>query len=81
MQVGDLLCRFGDVVAPALASGSTGGSGQELLQQVAATLQASEGTAVEAVVLRHGHPLTLRLVPQRWAGRGLLGCHLQPTGA
>jgi 26S proteasome non-ATPase regulatory subunit 9 len=32
---------------------------------------------VEALFLRAGAPVALRLTPHRWAGRGLLGCHLQ----
>jgi 26S proteasome non-ATPase regulatory subunit 9 len=49
-----------------------------VLQQVAAELAAREGQEVEAVLLRQGQQVVLRLVPQRWAGRGLLGCHLRP---
>lgn len=40
--------------------------------------QAREGQATEALFWRQGAPLTLPLTPQRWAGRGLLGCHLRP---
>ena len=45
---------------------------------VAALRRAHEGRPVEATVLRHGQPLSLSLTPQRWSGRGLLGCHLRP---
>ena len=48
------------------------------LQAVAAALQAHEGQAVEAVVLRQGAQLSLQLTPRQWDGRGLLGCHLRP---
>ena len=41
-------------------------------------LAASEGQAVPTALLRNGMPVLLMLTPQRWAGRGLLGCHLQP---
>ncbi|GAB4816577.1 hypothetical protein N2152v2_003623 [Parachlorella kessleri] len=68
IQLGDQLARFGDVTAEAPGT----------LQQVAAVLQAHEGHEVEAVFLRHGATVTLKLVPQRWSGRGLLGCHLRP---
>ncbi|KXZ50436.1 hypothetical protein GPECTOR_16g610 [Gonium pectorale] len=96
LQVGDLLCAFGDVTAApapngdaaasanggASASGSTAATAAAgeggVLQRVAATLASSEGRAVPTTVLRRGAPLFLSLVPQRWAGRGLLGCHLQP---
>lgn len=49
-----------------------------LLPLPPATLQSHEGREVEAVFLRHGAPITQRLVPQQWGGRGLLGCHLRP---
>lgn len=64
-----LLCvRFGAAIA---------GSGSEL-QQVSQELQAHEGQAVQVVFLRAGQAVQLQLVPRRWEGRGLLGCHLRP---
>ncbi|WIA41924.1 hypothetical protein OEZ86_009237 [Tetradesmus obliquus] len=68
IQLGDQLCRFGAAVA---------GSGNEL-QQVAQELQAHEDKAVQVVFLRAGQAVQMQLVPQKWAGRGLLGCHLRP---
>eukprot|EP00983_Pelagomonas_calceolata_P107950 1159402-Pelagomonas_calceolata.AAC.1 len=41
-------------------------------------LQAHEGGAVQAVVLRRGVPVSIQLHPHAWAGRGLLGCLLRP---
>ncbi|GLC44957.1 hypothetical protein PLESTM_001669100 [Pleodorina starrii] len=72
LQVGDLLCAFGDV------SAAVAGQGGGLLQRVASVLSASEGRPVAARVLRQGTPLELSLTPARWPGRGLLGCHLRP---
>ena len=40
--------------------------------------QANEGKEVEAQWLRMGGVLTLKLTPQKWNGRGLIGCHLRP---
>uniref|UniRef100_A0A383VU54 Nas2 N-terminal domain-containing protein n=1 Tax=Tetradesmus obliquus TaxID=3088 RepID=A0A383VU54_TETOB len=68
IQLGDQLCRFGAAMA---------GSGSEL-QQVAQELQAHENKAVQVVFLRAGQAVQMQLVPQKWAGRGLLGCHLRP---
>lgn len=68
LQLGDQMCSFAGVTQ------QTAGT----LQAVAAALQGNEGRAVEALVLRHGAPLALQLTPQRWGGRGLLGCHLRP---
>jgi len=60
--------RFGAAVA------GTGGE----LQLVAQELQQHENQAVETVFLRAGQQVQLELVPRRWEGRGLLGCHLRP---
>ncbi|KAG2452197.1 hypothetical protein HYH02_003228 [Chlamydomonas schloesseri] len=100
LQVGDLLCAFGEVsgAAPAAEDGAATSSSSSLseaatastasapasvpsallLQRVAGVLGASEGRAVAATVLRQGAPLAVSLTPQRWSGRGLLGCHLKP---
>lgn len=48
------------------------------MQRLAQTVGASEGRALEVVLLRQGQQMTLTLVPQRWSGRGLLGCHIRP---
>ncbi|KAK9830275.1 hypothetical protein WJX72_010756 [[Myrmecia] bisecta] len=69
IRLGDQLVSFGDV---------SWRDGQSELKAVAAELQASENQAVPAAFLRQGHLVTLSLTPQRWAGRGLLGCHLRP---
>jgi 26S proteasome non-ATPase regulatory subunit 9 len=61
-------CRFGAAVA---------GSGSEL-QQVAQELQAHEDKEVAVVFLRAGQAVQMQLTPRKWAGRGLLGCHLRP---
>ena len=40
----------------------------------------SENRELQVVVQRaaEAHPTSLTLVPRKWEGRGLLGCHLQP---
>ncbi|PNH10580.1 26S proteasome non-ATPase regulatory subunit 9 [Tetrabaena socialis] len=82
LQVGDLLCDFGGVAveravgAPAAEAAS--GSSGPLMQRVAAVLAAREGQPVAATLLRQGAPVSASLTPQRWSGRGLLGCHLSP---
>ncbi|KAF6259949.1 hypothetical protein COO60DRAFT_1294635 [Scenedesmus sp. NREL 46B-D3] len=68
IQLGDQLCRFGAAVA---------GSGSEL-QQVAQELQGHEDQEVPVVFLRAGQAVQMQLTPRKWAGRGLLGCHLRP---
>jgi 26S proteasome non-ATPase regulatory subunit 9 len=50
----------------------------QLLPQVAQLLGNSEGKAVPTVVVRGGAVVNLTLTPQKWLGRGLLGCHLRP---
>lgn len=80
MQVGDLVLRLAGVDAS--SSGRQGeGEGEAApppLERVAAALAAGEGRPCACLVLRAGRRVTLELTPRRWAGRGLLGCHLRP---
>jgi len=49
------------------------------LKTVAALVQELEGREVEAEFLRgNSQRITVKLLPQRWGGRGLLGCHMTP---
>jgi len=48
------------------------------LQAIARLLGESEGRRIESEWARGGQLVKVALTPQRWAGRGLLGCHLQP---
>jgi 26S proteasome non-ATPase regulatory subunit 9 len=77
MQVGDLILRLAgvDAAGPADAPPSPSSS---LLERVATALAASENRPCACVVLRAGRRVALELTPRRWAGRGLLGCHLRP---
>jgi 26S proteasome non-ATPase regulatory subunit 9 len=68
LQVGDLMIRFAHVTLQT----------PNWLTAVSGALTAGEGKELEAVVLRDGQELKLKLTPQKWEGRGLLGCHLQP---
>jgi 26S proteasome non-ATPase regulatory subunit 9 len=68
LQVGDLMIRFAHVTSQT----------PNFLTAVAGALQAGEGKELTAVVLRDGEEVKLKLTPQKWEGRGLLGCHLQP---
>jgi len=68
LQIGDLMIRFAHVTSET----------PNVLGAVAGALAAGEGKELEAVVLRNGQEVKLRLIPQKWEGRGLLGCHLQP---
>jgi 26S proteasome regulatory subunit N4 len=74
LRAGDELCEFGSV------SSKSGGT----LQDVARLVPSVENREVRLVV---GRPTAegsrsrqvLRLRPQRWTGRGLIGCHLVPV--
>ncbi|KAG8462693.1 hypothetical protein KFE25_004669 [Diacronema lutheri] len=75
LRVGDSLVRFGTV----------GARTAEPLGAVARAVGAAEAAseAIELVVRRRAPPavdelVRLTLRPQRWQGRGLLGCHLCP---
>lgn len=73
LQAGDRLLKFGNVEA----------SNHDGLRALARLTQRSVGDWLPLFVLRagdHGAMERVRLVlqPRRWAGQGLLGCHLRP---
>eukprot|EP00439_Symbiodinium_sp_Y106_P027809 s6940_g3.t1 len=45
---------------------------------IGALVPQSVGTAIPVTVLRGDSRLELQMTPQRWAGRGLLGCLMNP---
>ncbi|CAM6043493.1 unnamed protein product [Sphagnum compactum] len=65
--LGDQLTKFGSVEG-----------GENVLQHLARESQLNEGSGLNVVVLRRGEPIHLVVTPRRWAGHGLLGCHIQP---
>lgn len=72
LQVGDQVVAFGGVTS------GVGGSVASILPRVAALLAENEGTVLSVRVLRRGEIAELVITPQRWDGRGLLGCHMRP---
>ncbi|KAI8833974.1 26S proteasome non-ATPase regulatory subunit 9-like protein [Chytriomyces cf. hyalinus JEL632] len=70
LSPGDRVIRFGSVEAAARG----GETNQQVLAKLASVVV--EGRAVEVVVLRGMETCVLSLTPQKWSGRGLLGCHL-----
>ncbi|CAG9464792.1 unnamed protein product [Pedinophyceae sp. YPF-701] len=68
VQLGDRVVAVGDIRGPPA----------EAFERVAAWLPTAEGVKVALVVEREGRLVTLALVPRRWGGRGLLGCHMKP---
>uniref|UniRef100_A0A3Q3XH23 26S proteasome non-ATPase regulatory subunit 9 n=1 Tax=Mola mola TaxID=94237 RepID=A0A3Q3XH23_MOLML len=68
LRGGDELIEFGSVNA---------GNFQNL-QNIASVVQHSEGKALRVVVIRGGQKAQMSLTPQRWSGRGLLGCNIVP---
>ena len=68
LAVGDRLLRFGGVNA----------SNHDGLRALARLTQRSEGETITLLVQRGASKLALQLQPRRWAGNGLLGCHLMP---
>ena len=84
LRLRDQMIRFGHITGQTPAP----------MQAIASLLASSEGKKIETVVLRReggedggvgaaagASLVTLRLTPQKWEGRGLLGCHLQPFRA
>ncbi|RHY34979.1 hypothetical protein DYB32_000543 [Aphanomyces invadans] len=76
LQVGDLIGRFGTVVAVLTATHSN------LIRQVVTVVNARVGKGV-SISLQRGSSSWRHLVlkPQKWRGKGLLGCVLQPYEA
>ncbi|KAJ8415525.1 hypothetical protein AAFF_G00425050 [Aldrovandia affinis] len=68
LQVGDEIIEFGSV--------NTGNF--KNLQNIASVVQHSEGKLLSISVLRSDEKVRLSLTPQRWTGRGLLGCNIVP---
>uniref|UniRef100_A0A8C9C6B5 26S proteasome non-ATPase regulatory subunit 9 n=1 Tax=Phocoena sinus TaxID=42100 RepID=A0A8C9C6B5_PHOSS len=64
--------------SPAMEFGSVNTQNFESLQNIGSVAQHSEGKALNATAKRRGEKYQLRLVPTRWAGKGLLGCNIIP---
>ncbi|KAI8818526.1 uncharacterized protein EV422DRAFT_569578 [Fimicolochytrium jonesii] len=63
----DLILRFATITAT---------SHTEPLKQLPSAVV--ENQRIKVLVLRNGEKHDLALVPRKWGGRGLLGCHLVP---
>ncbi|CAJ1406959.1 unnamed protein product [Effrenium voratum] len=74
LRIGDQICRFGPV------SLQDTGDLSACFNAIRELVPRSVGTAINVTVLRGEPPARteLELVPQQWAGRGLLGCHMDP---
>eukprot|EP00158_Paraphelidium_tribonemae_P005388 Partr_v1_DN27311_c4_g2_i1_m46732 putative 26S Proteasome non-ATPase regulatory subunit len=76
LKRGDGIVEFGSV------SNAITGSG--LLEKIAAQVQASENQTIALKVIRNfasdlddtATITDIQLIPQKWSGRGLLGCHI-----
>ncbi|XP_030716084.1 26S proteasome non-ATPase regulatory subunit 9 isoform X1 [Globicephala melas] len=68
LQVDDKIVEFGSVNTQNFQS----------LQNIGTVVQHSEGKPLNVTVIRRGEKYQLRLVPTRWAGKGLLGCNIIP---
>lgn len=67
--------RGGDEV---IEFGSVNSNNFQTLQNIASVVLHSEGRALRVVVVRGGQSSAMTLTPQRWSGRGLLGCNIVP---
>lgn len=68
LQLHDKVLKFGNVTRET----------SDVLQEIARLLVSSEGREIEVLVHRNDQSVRLQVIPKRWEGRGLLGCHLQP---
>jgi 26S proteasome non-ATPase regulatory subunit 9 len=65
LRAGDLILQFGSVTSINKSASS-----------MAAVVSSSIGRALHVTVRRGGEIKFLKLIPQSWGGRGMLGCHL-----
>ncbi|KAG8456087.1 hypothetical protein GDO86_002040 [Hymenochirus boettgeri] len=68
LQVGDEIIAFGTVNT----------SNFKTLQNIAEVVKHSEGKPLNITVVRDGKSVSFGLTPQRWNGKGLLGCNIIP---
>ncbi|XP_076021285.1 26S proteasome non-ATPase regulatory subunit 9 [Genypterus blacodes] len=68
LRVGDGVVEFGSV--------NTGNF--QSLQNIASVVQHSEGKPLRVLVIREDQRVQMSLTPQKWSGRGLLGCNIVP---
>ncbi|XP_022052097.1 26S proteasome non-ATPase regulatory subunit 9 isoform X1 [Acanthochromis polyacanthus] len=68
--------RVGDEV---IEFGSVNSANFQNLQNIASVVQHSEGKPLRVTVIRVGQKVQMNLTPQRWSGRGLLGCNIIPV--
>lgn len=68
LRVGDEVIEFGSVNSENFQN----------LQNIATVVQHSEGKPLRVTVIRDGQKTPMSLTPQRWSGRGLLGCNIVP---
>ena len=69
LKVGDAVVSFGSV-------DTSNFNGD--LKAIAGVVQTSQDKSVRVQVVRDRRVVTLTLKPQRWSGRGLLGCNIKP---
>ncbi|XP_041856052.1 26S proteasome non-ATPase regulatory subunit 9 [Melanotaenia boesemani] len=69
LRVGDGVIEFGSVNTDNFQN----------LQNIASVVQHSEGKPFRVTVIRAGQKVHMSLTPQRWSGRGLLGCNIVPV--
>mmetsp|Transcript_61772 Transcript_61772/g.108193 ORF Transcript_61772/g.108193 Transcript_61772/m.108193 type:complete len:218 (-) Transcript_61772:84-737(-) len=74
LAIGDHICRFGSVSRDAT------GDLNSCFAAIRELVPRSVGSPIEVLVLRGRPPVkaVLTLTPRRWAGQGLLGCHMTP---
>ncbi|XP_041059160.1 26S proteasome non-ATPase regulatory subunit 9 [Carcharodon carcharias] len=68
LQVGDEIIELGSVNTRNFQN----------LQNIATVVQRSEGKPLNITIIRNGQNVHMSLTPQRWSGRGLLGCNIVP---
>jgi len=68
LRKGDEIIQFGSICEPNFKA----------LNQISELVQNSVNKPIRLTILREGHAEHFSLIPKRWSGPGLLGCHVVP---
>ncbi|KAL5524298.1 NAS2 [Sanghuangporus sanghuang] len=77
LQREDLILAFGSLTLSGLST-TVPSAAPSRLAPLAALASSHEDRPLQLRILRASEPLNLTLIPRKWGGRGLIGCHIVP---
>ncbi|KAL5519792.1 hypothetical protein ACEPAG_1452 [Sanghuangporus baumii] len=76
----DLILAFGSLTISGLTT-TVPSTAPSRLAPLATLASSHEDRPLQLRILRASEPLNLTLIPRKWGGRGLIGCHIVPYTA